>query len=65
MKIDPKDRKISPKDIKIFIAVLAVMAVIAIIIYTIYQTDSNRMGGMNKMQGYSQNIPVNTINSNV
>ncbi|WP_425917884.1 hypothetical protein [Acinetobacter sp. TSRC1-2] len=58
MSIDPKDRKI-------FIAVVAVMVVIAIIIYTIYQTDSNRMGGMNKIQGYSLHIPVHPINSNV
>lgn len=60
MSIDPKDRKI-------FIAVVAVavMVVIAIIIYTIYQTNSNRMGGMDKIQGYSLHSPVNTAYSNV
>lgn len=60
MSIDPKDRKIF-----ISIVAVAVMLVIAIIIYAIYQTDSNRMGRIDKIQGYSLPSPVNTTCSNI
>lgn len=54
----------TPKDRNILIIVIVAAIVIILILYAVNR-DSDEMGGMNKVQGYSLHSPVNMTQSNV